>query len=263
MSLVAAGRFTVRLGWCWRNSGRKTSVFTNRPMAAVANPRLRSSSQARTAGAACGLSLAALSKKSPEERWMATAMDLREWGRLKFFRPRPILVELARLGRSPFIQSLPYELATLRTHQLRPFHERRLGALFFYLMGEQLGVEVKFAHSESKDYDFVAHFQTGDTHHFCPVQMKELPPDFLNATATIQGIIDTAAKTYADAQDLTLAINVNRIGLIVPGELDTTALNMAGVWLFGTSYPDQSRWLLIGDLLATDARAYEFDYPLV
>lgn len=192
---------------------------------------------------------------------MASAIDLRVWSRLSYWDPRPILIGLAEIGSSEWLDALPYKVKSLRTQELHVFHERRLGALFFYLIGLAQRELVSFAHLEDADYDFVGHFARDGVPHFVPVQMKELPPDFLNPTATLQGIVDASRKKYTDASDVTIAISVNRVGDVRPGDLDLSGLNLGGLWLFGAAQADQSRWLLIGDLLKPTWRAQEFDYP--
>ena len=186
---------------------------------------------------------------------------LAEWRKLPYYDPDPVLRGLAVIAKDPMLQEMPYEVSSLRTRELRPFHERRLGALFFFLMGQVEQTKVTFAHTENADYDFVGHYQRDDYHHFVPVQMKELVPDFLNPAATLQGLIDGLKKKYVDSKDLTVAVNINRETTFLPGELDLEGLNLMGLWLFGTNTLDQTEWMIAGNLLAPNATSAVYRYP--
>lgn len=192
---------------------------------------------------------------------MASNLDIREWRQLPYYDPEPLLVALAEVAADPRLHDLPYEVSSLRTRELRPFHERRLGAIFFYLMGKVQQNAVTFAHVERADYDFVAHYKVDDEHHFVPVQMKELVPERVNSRATLQGVIDALRLKYVDSKDLAVAISINRIGTIVPKELDFSGLALGGLWLFGSTKPDQSTWLVLGDMLREQWTSAEIDYP--
>lgn len=186
---------------------------------------------------------------------------LAEWRKLSYYDPDPVLRSLAVVAANPMLQQLPYEVSSLRTRELRPFQERRLGALFFFLMGQVEQTKVTFAHTEKADYDFVGHYERDDYHHFVPVQMKELVPDFLNPTASLQGLIDGLKKKYVDSADLTVAISINRVTKFAPGELNLDGLNLMGLWLFGSTAPDQSEWLIVGNLLSQNATSATYRYP--
>ncbi len=186
---------------------------------------------------------------------------LAEWRQLPFYDPDPVLRGLAVIEANPQLQEMPYGVSSLRTRELRPFQERRLGALFFFLMGQVENTQVIFAHTENADYDFVGHFERDGYHHYVPVQMKELVPDFLNPDATLQLLIDGLKKKYVDSRDLTVAINVNRVGTIVPSELDLEGLSLMGFWLFGTTTPDQSELLIIGNLMSEYSASGVYRYP--
>lgn len=192
---------------------------------------------------------------------MASAIDLRVWSRLPYLDPTPLLVQLGAIASSDLLRAAPPEVAALQTRELRPLAERRHGALFFYLMGQAQRTPVYFSHLEGADHDFVGLYERDGIQHYVPVQMKELPPVERNPTIQLQDIIDAARDRYADATDLTVAVAMNRVGEIRLSKLNLSGMAIKGLWLFGTSHPDQSRWMLIGNLMQGNAQAQEFHYP--
>src|SRR5437870_13468265 len=77
----------------------------------------------------------------------------------------------------------------LRTPGLRKQRESRDAAIFTYLVGRALSVEMFFAREEAADYDFVVRWRANGQLHFCPVQLKELIPADLNPVATLDGLL--------------------------------------------------------------------------
>jgi hypothetical protein len=151
-----------------------------------------------------------------------------------------------RLAEAP----VPSDVRTLRTNRLKPLRELREAAIFCHLISERTGTRVLLAHDESDDYDFVAGWQDGDDAHFAPVQIKELVPEALNATATFNQLVAGLAK-YVSAPELVVAIHVNRAMHFEPADMKIPELPIAELWAFGAIAPDQSEWALWGNLLLT------------
>lgn len=154
---------------------------------------------------------------------------------------------------------LPYKVRTLRTHGLRRWNEIRQAALFAYGISQRTpDRRFDFAHAQNADYDAVVRSQGVDEQCFTPVQLKEYVPDGVNDRATLGEILNGLTR-YHDSSDLVVAIFLNRRFRLE--EIYVPPLNLGGLYLFGAAVPDQSRWFLIGDLLADDSSTSTFDYP--
>ncbi|GAB3361740.1 hypothetical protein [Lysobacter tyrosinilyticus] len=187
-------------------------------------------------------------------------MSVKEWAKLPYHDPLPILIGLREIALTQPLHELPYKVSALRTRELRPFLEGRQSALFSYLVGEAMGVKVRFSPLEKSDYDCITHFERDGYHHLVPVQLKELVPNDLNPTASLQSLINGLIK-YRDSSDLVVAVHLNRNVTIRLSELSFDGLNISQLWLYGSAAPDQSTWLLVGDLLDPGARWREIRYP--
>src|SRR3546814_11234566 len=86
-------------------------------------------------------------------------MKGRRWSKLPFYDPRGLLIELAKLSDEVAAASLPYNLASLRTNELKTYREARQCALFCYGHGPRLGLDVRFAFPDEQDVDVVARFE--------------------------------------------------------------------------------------------------------
>lgn len=82
---------------------------------------------------------------------------------------------LIRIQCGGLLDGLPYKIAALRAHQLKPLLEGRQAALFCHGIGTRIGREVSFALVESADYDIEARYEDGGVTKMVPVQLKELP----------------------------------------------------------------------------------------
>src|SRR3546814_1228758 len=110
-------------------------------------------------------------------------MKGRRWSKRPFYDPRGLLIELDKLSDEVAAASLPYNLASLRTNELKPYREGRQCALFCYGVGQRFGLDVRFAFSEEQDVDFVARFERNGYVHFVPLQLKELVPERVRDSA--------------------------------------------------------------------------------
>jgi|TARA_R110000787_G_C13425356_1_gene445216 hypothetical protein len=175
---------------------------------------------------------------------------------------RSIELEMARHREAGTID-MPHKAHALRTNDLKNSREMRQAALFCYGMSVAINKPVLFSPEERDDYDFVASWFDGDAQHFAPVQLKELVPEHLNSRQTFEALLEKAKQKYTNSDDLTLAIYLNRVGRFDPGEVRIDRdLKLAGIWAFGGTSPDQSKFGLWGDLLHDEpCLGIEFEYP--
>jgi hypothetical protein len=186
-------------------------------------------------------------------------MRERSWSRLPFYDPKGVLIALNELSGQVAAANLPYNVASLRTNGLKPFREGRQCALFCYGVGQRFGIDVRYTATEEQDFDFVARFERDGYVNFVPIQMKELVPERVPNSASLQLEIDKLEK-YVDSSDLVVAFHLNRDVKIVPEQLDFSRLRLGQLWFVG--YTGRStEWLLLGDMLSIDAGASVFHYP--
>jgi hypothetical protein len=178
---------------------------------------------------------------------------------LKFQDPRPFLVRLREIEPQIASSDLPQRVKSLRTNRLKWSKELRAAALFCYGMAQRIGQTVYLSPTEAQDYDFVASWVVEGTQHLAPVQLKEVVPEALNPTATIQGTVDALSK-YVDSEDLTVAIHLNRREHFDPAKLRVPSLKIAALWIFSAISPDQEKWGLWGNFLEA-AEGTRFEYP--
>jgi hypothetical protein len=82
------------------------------------------------------------------------------------------------------------------------------------------------------------------------VSLKEVPPTDLGNT-TLNEVIASVAKRYPSSPDLTVGIYINQtIPNFQFSEIEVPKLNLGGLWVVFSVSEDQSRWGLLGDLLA-------------
>lgn len=188
-------------------------------------------------------------------------IKLRLFRQLQYKDPRSVLVDMARVERSIAPADIDPRVKHMRTNDLRNVRELRSACLFCHGMSEATGQKFGVAHSEADDYDAVATWIEGGTQSFAPIQLKEVPPVELSATATVQAIVDRLSK-YSGPSDLTVAIHLSRAMPFTPAELVIPRLRIAALWAFGAISPDRSRWMIWGNFLDPDGwKACEFGYP--
>ncbi|MFK3648120.1 hypothetical protein ACI2IY_06725 [Lysobacter enzymogenes] len=171
---------------------------------------------------------------------------------------RVALVELRELEIQIAQSDISEKIRKLRTTDLKHAREYRQAAIFCYGMSLDLGRNVRFCPTDRSDHDFIATWQVDDTHHFVPVQLKELVPKELNKTLTLARLIDGLSK-YKASPDLTVVIFLNREGRLDPSAIQIPSIvDVAGVWLVSRIGTD--KWRIIGDLI-NEVRVIDFDYP--
>jgi hypothetical protein len=185
---------------------------------------------------------------------------VRQWQKLAYRDPAFILRGLRTLATSVPLHELPYDLRSFRRRDVKKYGEGRQAAMFCYAMASLSGVPIDFALVEESDYDFVAAYKTGDVSNFVPVQLKELVPAHVNPRTNLQDELDKIAK-YVDSKDLVIAIHLNTEKRIEFSELRLPVGMVAELWFFGATVPDQSTWVLIGNMLGKNPVVHRFRYP--
>ena len=117
-----------------------------------------------------------------------------------------------------------------------------------------------FSDYESSDYDYVGIYENNGAMQAFPIQLKQLVPDRLNPSTTLQAEIDKLKK-YSGSSDLVVAIHVNREIHLKPQDIDIQGLKIKEIWLFGQLDLDSLDWVLIGNLMTTNPIAYIFQLP--
>jgi len=187
-------------------------------------------------------------------------VSVREWSKLNYLDPERLLLGLREIALTQPLNELPYEVASLRTRELRRYGEGRQCALFCYFMGKALGINVQVALIEKSDYDCVAYFERNGINNFVPIQLKEFVSENVNLNAKLQSLINGLNK-YTDSESLVVAIHLNQCGTIKMSELSFPTLNIGALWFFGANGPDQTVWTIMGNVLKPNPRFYEFRYP--
>lgn len=191
---------------------------------------------------------------------MANAGIPREWEQQQFLDPRAVLIKFDQVDRQfAHRDDMPEEVRSLRVRSLRPANYLRQAALFAYGMSHTQKKNIEFALLEDRDIDCITRWVDGDTVHYCPVQLKELVPEHVNATAQLESELAKLEK-YADAREVVVAMYVNRrVHLDFPITAPTN-LRISELWLYGALSPDLRKWMLYGNLLG-QAQRYEYEYP--
>ena len=189
---------------------------------------------------------------------------LRQFAKLAYGDPRDFLAALRNFEWTVAVSPTPERIKTLRTQKLKPAREMRDAAIFCVGISERIGFDVRFAPVDDQDFDFITTWLDGDgARNYCPVQLKEVAPQHLSASATIQAVVDGLAR-YADSVDVTVAIKINRSVRFDPAKLKAPAnLRIGGLWIYTALSADQSEFGLWGDFLSkTDAPLWtRFSYP--
>lgn len=179
--------------------------------------------------------------------------------KVEFRDPKPFLINLRNLEPQIADANLEPRVKQLRTNVLKEWRETREAALFCYGMGQRIGQPVYLARGESQDYDFIASWVVGEEQHLAPVQLKEVVPENLNPAASLQKTINSLTK-YVDANDLTVAIHLNRMGHFDPNSVVVPPLRIAALWIFASIAPDGNEWGLWGNFLEQPDGS-RFEYP--
>ena len=184
----------------------------------------------------------------------------RAWSKLKYYDPAKILREFGKVEEKVAEVQMEERVRTLRTSLLKKHKEGREAALLCHGIGTcVLGTTVYFTPTEASDYDFVSMWRTEKVEHYAPVQLKEWVPNNINPYLTLNNLISKLHK-YKSSRDMIVGIYSNRTGTFRLSDIVCPALNLAGLWIFGSIAPDKSKWFLYGDVLG-DKQYYEFLFP--
>src|SRR5271157_673502 len=183
----------------------------------------------------------------------------REWAKLPFYDPEGALRNLAENRSIGFIPGGRHSRWTgLRTNMSKELRQWLDATVFTFGIRQALGVNAHLAFHEDEDFDFLVSWVDGEWHNFCPVQLKELVPDYLNPTADLNQVIAKLAR-YQRQTDTNAAIKLNRAGQFNPNVLEVPDLPFKELWLFGSSSPDNTEWFLYRALIAL--RLFNFPFP--
>jgi hypothetical protein len=155
--------------------------------------------------------------------------------------PERALRSLRSVQLAPALQELGPNVKNLRTNGLKRHREIRQACLFCFGMSQKIGQTVWVYPIEDADFDFVAGWEVDKKRHFAPTQLKELVPDELNPKATLQTIVDGLVK-YPQSENLTVAVHLNKSKRFDPNQIVFPKLNIAALWVFGSTSEDQSEW---------------------
>ena len=186
---------------------------------------------------------------------------LRRLRGLQWLKPGQVLINLRYVETNLLPPHMDERVRRLRTNKLKQLREGRDAAIFAYGLETQvLKVPVWFANTEQSDYDFVVRWVKEENEYFYPIQLKELPPEDLNTTESLDRIYDKLEK-YSGADDLSVAVHVNKKMTLKWGPWERKKRpRVRQLWLFGSTSPDQSKWFICGDILKKPL-FYEFAYP--
>jgi hypothetical protein len=185
----------------------------------------------------------------------------RTWRNLEWRNPREDLVRLGILAGDLQRKGIPATHDDLRARDLRPYLERKQAALFAYFISAAVTkAPIEYAMHEAEDYDCLTRTK-GEGKAYCqPVQLKEVAPTNLNASATIDGELQKLESKYPTPSKTVVAIHLNQTGPVIYAEIRKPNVPLAGIWLYGAATADQARWFLYGDLLMSP-REYELAWP--
>ena len=186
------------------------------------------------------------------------ADSINAWARLDWRDPVQTLRQFRALEYSTVTIPAADRVRRLRTGDMRQVREGRDAALFTHGVAAVTGRKVYFAPYEAADYDFVTSWVVDETRHYCPVQLKELPP----ADLTNRGSLEELQRSLQKYQqtDTVLALLLNRPAQMSTADLRAIPIPFAQVWLFWCASADHARWMIQGDLLTSPA-TYDFGYP--
>lgn len=182
------------------------------------------------------------------------------WSKLKYMNPTEYLLGIDKVFNDSGIKKYKNASDILLDRHIRDVAEDRRCAIFCHGAGQALGAEIVFSSYENADYDYVGAYKKDGRFHPFPIQLKQVVPDRLNSSTSLQKEIDKLSK-YVDSEDLTVAIHVNRKIHIKPLELGVTDVKVKEIWLFAKLYNESNTWILYGNLMAANSDVYAFQLP--
>jgi len=186
------------------------------------------------------------------------SIRLRTFARRTFHDPEPVLRRLRDVEIQLAQTDTPDLVRRLRTGRLKSEREARDALLFAHGMAAVVRAKVYVAPGEAEDCDFVTRATVGDITHYACVQLKELVPDDLNPSHSLESIV--AEIEHLPPSDAVLAIRLNRRGRIDYARLAAVRVPFAELWYFWAASPDSKSWRIFGDAMGQPA-LHEFQYP--
>ena len=184
----------------------------------------------------------------------------RHWTQFEYRSARGYLIDTLPLRIELSGSPTPARIAALRTNALKPTAEMWRASIFAHGLGScALGTELEVAPTEEQDFDCITRGVIGDTLHYNPLQIKELVPEDINPHTSLQAELGKLWK-YSSSQDLIVAFHLNRRFRLELAELVMPKTTVKEIWVFGAVTPDQSEFILWGDLLS-NPMSYQFRYP--
>jgi hypothetical protein len=105
-------------------------------------------------------------------------------------------------------------------------------------------LRVQLGQEERTDADARFRWTENGTVYDAPVQLKELPPETVNAALTIERLVELVCKKYPNTRDLIVAIYLNRSGPLNQ-KLNVPSL-VSQLWCWGFSKPNSQELFLSG-----------------
>ena len=190
---------------------------------------------------------------------MTVNVNLNAWSKLTYHDPEPVLRKLRRIETEFVPQIADRNVRELRTHRLKSEREARDAAIFAYGMGQSMNTKVVMVRDESADHDFLTCWKGENELHYCPVQLKELPPAHRNSDATLASLLEGLSR-FTSSRTTVLAIKINRRLEFDPPTIDPSSVAFRELWFFGATSPDLNSWFLYGDALRSPNH-FNFKYP--
>ncbi len=188
-----------------------------------------------------------------------TDIRCNEWADLTFHDPAEVLMSLRELEIATAHAEMDERVRTLRTNKLKALREGRDAAIFAYGMSVAvLETPVYYSRHEASDYDSVFRWSQHGTDQFCPVQLKELPPERTGSRLDLDGLMQKLTK-YNSAE-LVVAVKLNRRCKMDLSQLRVPQLSIRELWFFWAGRRDQSMWQMYGDVLGSPC-LFDFEYP--
>jgi len=194
------------------------------------------------------------------QKALSCRMKNSAWTSLTYMNPEELLLRTDKILDDSGIKKYKNFSDILLNRRTRNMLEDRRCATFCHGLGQILDKKILFANYESADHDYIGAYKNNGELHTFPIQLKQLVPDRLNPSTSLQNEI-SKLKKYTDAQDLVVAIHVNRGVHIKPNELDFSEVTAKEVWIFGQLKNDVKTWLLFGNLMTCKPNSYTFQLP--
>lgn len=117
------------------------------------------------------------------------------WASLKYMNPTKLLLGMDKMFDESGIKKYRNASDILLARPVRDIAEDRRCAIFCHGAGQVLGTQILFAPLESADYDYVGAYRRNGAVHTFPIQLKQLVPDRLNSSTSLQRRYPSSAST--------------------------------------------------------------------